>query len=139
MVTTAGAAMFTISHGIAPTLVAALVVGWAGTTVQTTTQSVLADRHGPRRDTAFVESNIGAAAVLAPLTLGILQSTPATWRTGMALPAAGMMVLYLHDGSAISSCSARYSISSGGTANGSARNIPRLRTVTTCTAKPSRL
>ncbi|MBF6302819.1 MFS transporter [Nocardia amamiensis] len=99
LVTTVGAALFTLtlSHGIAVTLVATLVMGWAGTTVQTTTQSVLADRHGPRRDTAFVESDIGAAAaaVLAPLALGILQSTPATWRTGMALPAVGMMVLYL--------------------------------------------
>ncbi|MGO4613476.1 sugar MFS transporter [Nocardia sp. 2YAB30] len=97
LVTTCGAAMFTLSHGIAPTLVAALVMGCAGTTVQTTTQSVLADRHGPRRDIAFVESNIGAgaAAVLAPLALGILQSTPATWRTGMAVPAVGMVVLYL--------------------------------------------
>ncbi|MBU3066395.1 MFS transporter [Nocardia sp. NEAU-G5] len=97
LVTTCGAALFTLYHGTTPTLIAALVMGWAGTTVQTTTQSVLADRHGPRRDTAFVESNIGAgaAAVLAPLALGILQSTPATWRTGMAVPAVGMVVLYL--------------------------------------------
>ncbi|KAA8886215.1 MFS transporter [Nocardia colli] len=97
LVTCGGAAMFTLCHGLAPTLVAALVMGWAGTTVQITTQSVLADRHGPRRDTAFVESNIGAgaAAVLAPAALGILQSTPASWRAGMAVPALALAVLFL--------------------------------------------
>ena len=37
------------------------------------------------------------------------------------------------------SCSAKYSTSSSGTSNGSGRNMPRWRTVTICTAKPSRL
>ena len=35
--------------------------------------------------------------------------------------------------------SAKYSTSSSGTSNGSGRNMPRWRTVTICTAKPSRL
>ena len=39
----------------------------------------------------------------------------------------------------IPSCSAQYSTSSSGTSNGSGRNMPRLRTITICTAKPSRL
>lgn len=47
LVTTAGAALFTLSHSITITLLGAVVMGLAGTTVQTTTQSVLADHHGP--------------------------------------------------------------------------------------------
>ncbi|MFE0021160.1 MFS transporter [Amycolatopsis sp. NPDC059021] len=97
LVTTLGAALFTFSHALAPTLAGAVVMGWAGTTVQITTQSVLADQHGPRSDKALVEANIGAgaAAVLAPLALGALHGTPAGWRAAMAVPAVGLVVLYL--------------------------------------------
>lgn len=65
--------------------------------LQTATQAVLADRHGPRRDRALVESNIGAGlcAVTAPLALGFLDGTPAGWRAAMVLPVVALAALYL--------------------------------------------
>jgi len=92
-----GAALFAIAHSVALTLAGAAVLGLAGIMVLTAAQSVLSDRHGPRRDRALVEANIGAAAcaVAAPLTLGLLQGTPATWRAGMTLPAVVFAVLFL--------------------------------------------
>jgi MFS family permease len=94
---TGGAAIFTVTHTITSTLIGAAALGFAGTTLQTTTQSVLSDHHGPRRDQALVEANIGAAvcAVIAPLAVGLLHATPLTWRTGMALPALALAALYL--------------------------------------------
>jgi fucose permease len=76
-------------------LLGAVIMGLAGTTVQTTTQSVLADHHGPRRDQALVEMNIGAAfcAVVAPLALGFSETTTTTWRTAMAIPAVALIAL----------------------------------------------
>lgn len=93
----AGAALFTVTHSVALTLAGAAILGLAGTMVQTDTQSVLSDRHGRRRDQALLEANIGAGAcaVVAPVCLGFLQATPATWRLGMALPAVALVVLYL--------------------------------------------
>ena len=93
----AGAALFTTTHAVATTMAGAAILGLAGTMVQTATSSVLSDRHGRRRDRALVEANAvaGACAVVAPLTLGFLQGTPATWRSGMALPAVAFAVLYL--------------------------------------------
>jgi MFS family permease len=84
-----GAALFTTARTLALTMTGALVLGFGGTMLQAATQSVLSDRHGIRRDKALVEANIGAGlcAVAAPLTLGVLQATPVTWRAGMALPA----------------------------------------------------
>ncbi|GIH19440.1 MFS transporter [Rugosimonospora africana] len=94
---TGGAAVFTVTHTITATLAGATVLGFAGTTLQTTTQSILSDHHGPRRDQALVEANIGAAvcAVVAPLAVGLLHATPLTWRAGMALPALALAALYL--------------------------------------------
>ena len=102
LATTAGAALFVLSLDLTVTLFGAVVMGFAGTIVQTTTQSVLADRHGRRRDQALVESNIGAglAAVVAPLALGMSQLTTGTWRTAMVLPAGALAVLavvYRHE------------------------------------------
>ena len=95
--TTVGAAVFTLADNVAATLAAAVVMGLAGTLLQTTVQSVLSGLHGFRRDQALVEANIGAAvcAVIAPLAVGGLATTPGTWRSGMALPAVAMFALYL--------------------------------------------
>lgn len=93
----AGAGLFAASHIVAFTMLGAVLLGFAGTTVLTCTQAILSDRHGERRDRALTEANVGAAAcaVLAPLLLGLLQSTPAGWRTAMALPALVLAGLYL--------------------------------------------
>ncbi len=97
LVTGLGAAGFVAAQDVAVTLLAALVMGAAGTTVQLATQAVLSDRHGDRRDRALVESNIGAGAcaVVAPLALGVLAGSPAGWRSAMALPAVAFAALYL--------------------------------------------
>jgi predicted MFS family arabinose efflux permease len=73
------------------------MLGFAGTILLTCAQAVLSDRHGPRRDRALTEANVGAAgcAVLAPLLLGLLQGTPAGWRPVLALPALVLVGLYL--------------------------------------------
>ena len=99
-VTTGGAALFTFTRSIVWTMAGAVVMGLAGTLLQATTQSALSDRHGERRDQALIESNIGAAAcaVLAPLALGGLHGTAATWRTAMAVPAVVLVGLYLTSG-----------------------------------------
>ncbi len=93
---TGGAVLFAFTGRVSLTLLGAAVMGFAGTTVQNLTQSVLSDRHGPRRDQALVESNVvaGACAVVAPLALGALAATPAGWQAAMALPPAALLVLY---------------------------------------------
>jgi MFS family permease len=89
-----GAALFTAPGGVALTLLGAAVLGFAGTTMLTLSQAMLSDRHGPRRDRALTEANIGAAtcAVGAPLLLGALQSG---WRLAFALPPVVLAGLYL--------------------------------------------
>jgi MFS family permease len=93
----AGAALFAATHAVALTLLGAVVLGFAGTTLLTGTQAILSDRHGERRDRALTEANVGAAAcaVLAPLLLGLLQGTPAGWRAAMGLPVVVLAGLYL--------------------------------------------
>jgi MFS family permease len=94
---TAGAGLFAATHTVAVTMLGAVVLGFAGTTVLTCTQAILSDRHGERRDRALTEANVGAAgcAVLAPLLLGLLQDTPAGWRPVLGLPALVLAGLYL--------------------------------------------
>ena len=94
---TAGAGLFAATHRVALTMLGAAVLGFAGTTLLTCTQAILSDRHRVRRDRALTEANVGAAAcaVLAPLLLGLLQGTPASWRAAMGLPALVLACLYL--------------------------------------------
>src|SRR5207248_8482372 len=96
-----GAGLFATGRTVALTLLGTAVLGFAGTIVLTCTQAVLSDRHGERRDRALTEANVGAAAcaVLAPLLLGLLQGTPAGWRSALGLPAlilAGLYLRYRH-------------------------------------------
>jgi cyanate permease len=97
LATAAGAALFTLGSGIAPTLLGAGVLGLAGTTLLMVLQAILSDRHGARRDRALTEANVGAGvcAVLAPLVLGALAAGPVGWRATFAVPVLGLAVLYL--------------------------------------------
>jgi MFS family permease len=100
-VTVAGVGLFTAAHTVVLTLLGAAVTGLAGSTLLTCGQAILSDRHGGRRDRALTEANVLAAgcAVLAPLLLGLLQGTPATWRPVFGLPVlllAGMYLRYRH-------------------------------------------
>jgi MFS family permease len=94
---TAGAGLFAAAHAVAPGMIGAVILGYAGTTVLTCTQAILSDGHGERRDRALTEANVGAAgcAVAAPLLLGLLQSTPVGWRAVMGLPAVVLAGLFL--------------------------------------------
>jgi predicted MFS family arabinose efflux permease len=95
--TTAGAAVFVSARSVAGTMAGAVLLGFAGSMVLTVSQSVLSDTHHERRDRAFIEANVGAAvcAVVAPVSLGLFQQSPLTWRGAMALPAVAFAVLYL--------------------------------------------
>jgi cyanate permease len=97
LATTLGAALFTLGRGVPATLVAAGLLGLAGTVLLTSVQAVLSDRHGVRRDRALTEANVGAgaSAVLAPLVLGALAAGALGWRAAFALPAVALLVLYL--------------------------------------------
>jgi MFS family permease len=92
-----GAGLFTLGSGVAVTLVGAGVLGLAGTTLLTVIQAMLSDRHGPRRDRALTEANVGAGAcaVLAPLVLGALAAGPVGWRASFAVPGVALAALYL--------------------------------------------
>ena len=84
-----GAGLFTLSAGVPATLVGTVLFGLAGTMLLTVIQAILSDQHGPRRDQALTEANIGAgaSAVFAPLVLGALAVTALGWRVTFAIPA----------------------------------------------------
>jgi cyanate permease len=94
---TVGAGLFTLTTGVPATLAGAVVFGLAGTMLLTVIQAILSDQHGPRRDRALTEANIGAgaSAVFAPLVLGALAVTALGWRATFALPVVVLAVLYL--------------------------------------------
>jgi MFS family permease len=93
----AGVALFTAARTVPLTLAGAALTGLAGATLLTCAQAVLSDRHGDGRDRALTEANVLAAgcAVLAPLLLGLLQDTPATWRPVFGLPVLLLIGMYL--------------------------------------------
>ncbi|MBY8875641.1 MFS transporter [Micromonospora sp. PLK6-60] len=97
LVSAIGAALFTLGGNVPVTLLGAGVLGLAGTMLLAVLQATLSDRHGPRRDRALTEANIGAgaSAVVAPLVLGALAATAVGWRVTFALPAAVLAVLFL--------------------------------------------
>ncbi|MFI5894558.1 MFS transporter [Actinoplanes sp. NPDC051513] len=97
LVTVAGAGLFTLGTGVPATLLAAGLMGLAGTTMLAVLQAILSDRHGSQRDRALTEANIGAgaSAVVAPLVLGALAAAVVGWRAAFALPAIVLAVLYV--------------------------------------------
>ncbi|GIM97162.1 hypothetical protein Ato02nite_089550 [Paractinoplanes toevensis] len=97
LATVAGAGLFTLGSGVPVTLIAAALMGLAGTTMLAVLQAILSDRHGSQRDRALTEANIGAgaSAVVAPLVLGALAAGVLGWRAAFALPAIVLAVLYL--------------------------------------------
>ncbi|MFI5929709.1 MFS transporter [Micromonospora sp. NPDC051543] len=97
LATAVGAGLFTLRAGVPVTLLGAVLLGLAGTTMLTVVQAVLSDRHGDRRDRALTEANVGAgaSAVFAPVVLGLLAASVLGWRATFALPAVVLLVLYL--------------------------------------------
>jgi predicted MFS family arabinose efflux permease len=98
--TMAGSALFAFGRGVPVTLAAAGVLGVAGATLLTVIQAILSDRHGPRREQALTEANIGAgaSAVVAPLVLGALAASAVGWRAAFAVPAVVFALLFLRYG-----------------------------------------
>ncbi|WP_169166443.1 MFS transporter [Cellulomonas taurus] len=94
---TGGAAVFTLTRGVSATLAGAVVFGLAGTMLLAVIQAILSDQHGPRRDRALTEANIGAgaSAVFAPLVLGALATTALGWRATFAIPVLVLAALFL--------------------------------------------
>ncbi|WP_378742252.1 MFS transporter [Nocardia brasiliensis] len=119
----AGASMFVAGHMVAVTVLAAAVLGTAGSLVQTATFAILADHHGIHRDQALVEANTiaSAAAVLAPLVLGWLAHGPLGWRAAMLVPVLALAVLRLLLGSQQLSGQAKV-----GSGTGVTGKLPRL-------------
>jgi fucose permease len=95
--TAGGTLLFSVSHILALTLLSATVLGVAGSALLSSTTVVLSDRHGVQRDRALVEANIlaSAAALCAPLLLGLLARTPMGWRAELVVPAIAMGGIYL--------------------------------------------
>ncbi len=95
--TAAGTLLFSMSHVLALTLLAAAALGTSGTTLQSATSVVLSDRHGLLRDRALVEANVlaSAAALCASALLGALARTPFGWRAGLVAPAILLAVLFI--------------------------------------------
>jgi MFS family permease len=95
--TAIGLVLVMVGHTVALTLLAAAWMGTSGTMLQTGTISLLSQRHGERRDRAFVEATVGGslAAVLAPLVLGLGERSPGGWRAGFLLPLLALAILYL--------------------------------------------
>ncbi len=93
----AGAVLVVASGGPGATLGGAGALGLGGTALVAVVQAVLSDRHGPRRERALTEANIGAAAcaVIAPLGLGALAAGPLGWRAAYLLPVLGLAGLAL--------------------------------------------
>lgn len=95
--TAGGTLLFSVSHVLALTLLAATILGVAGSTLLAATTVVLSDRHGAQRDRALVEANIlaSAAALCAPLLLGLLARTAVGWRAELVAPAIAIGGIYL--------------------------------------------
>src|SRR4051794_2100041 len=93
----AGAALLAGGNTLALTLLAAGVLGYFGTILQTAAAALLSDHHGSDRGRALLEANIVAscAAVLAPLAVGALAATAAGGRAALLLPVVGLAALFL--------------------------------------------
>jgi MFS family permease len=93
----AAALLFAAGYRLPVTLAAAALFGTAGTLVLAGTTAIMTDEHGPLRDRALIEANVGASgsAVLAPAVIGGLAAAGAGWRAGMIVPALAFGALWL--------------------------------------------
>jgi len=87
-----GGALITVSSSVVVTLIATYLAIMTGAYVVNTVTTVMADHHGAAGPSAVSEAHGVAAAIglLAPLALGVAESTGVGWRMGVlvALPAA---------------------------------------------------
>ncbi len=98
--TAVGALLFVAGYAVPVTLIAAAVLGTAGSFLQTGTVAVLADAHGDGADRALMGANVvaSATAVLAPLVLGALAGTVVGWRAGMLVAVVTLALLRVRYG-----------------------------------------
>ncbi len=98
--TVVGALLFVAGYAVGVTLLAAAVLGTAGSFLQTGTVAVLADAYGDEADRALMGANVVASgtAVLAPLVLGGLAGTVLGWRVGMLVAVGTLVVMWARYG-----------------------------------------
>jgi predicted MFS family arabinose efflux permease len=91
------ALLFAIGYHLGVTLLAATVLGLAGSALLTGTTAILADEHGALRDRALVEANVGASltAIFVPAVIGGLAATAVGWRVAMVVPVVALATLWL--------------------------------------------
>jgi predicted MFS family arabinose efflux permease len=91
-----GALLFVVGYHLGVTLLAATLLGIAGSALLTGTTATLADEHGPLRDRALIEANVGAstAAIVAPIIIGGLAATALGWRAAMVVPVVALAALW---------------------------------------------
>jgi fucose permease len=77
------------------TVPAAFAMGLLGSLLLVTSQALLSDRHGEYGAVAVTESNVTASAcsIAAPLLVGASAASGLGWRTGLAAPAAALILL----------------------------------------------
>ena len=95
--TVVGALLFVVGHQVILTLLAAFVLGVGCTYLGAGCSVALADRHGPQRDRALLEANVGASGtgVVVPALLGLLAGTALGWRPALLPPVLTLGVLYV--------------------------------------------
>lgn len=91
-----GAVLLVMGRGPVVTLPAVALLGTGGVVGQVLALALLSGRHGGRRDRALVEVNAAAsaAAVAAPLVIGLFAATAFGWRAGLAVPVVAAFALY---------------------------------------------
>jgi fucose permease len=93
-----GAGALAAAHGIAASLSATLVTGFCASLLLMSAQAALSDLHGEWRAAAISEANVvaGAAAILAPLLVGIFSRTEFPgWRGALLFAAVLLAAIFL--------------------------------------------
>jgi MFS family permease len=92
-----GAIALILSGQVVMTLTSALLMGYLGSLSLVMVQTTLSDRHGEQRAIALTESNVGASlsSSLAPLLVGLFQSTQIGWRGALSLAVVSLALMAL--------------------------------------------
>ena len=91
----AGALLLTAASSAAGTILGAFVMGFFGTLLLITTQTILSDRHGTESVVAITESNVAASAcaILASLSVAFFSASGLGWRSALAPPMIALVLL----------------------------------------------
>jgi fucose permease len=92
-----GVFLLFVSHVVFLSIISMFLMGLLGSLTMICAQSALADYYGEQRAIALTEANTATslAASLAPLCLGVLLALGAGWRSMLAVPVVGVLLLLL--------------------------------------------